>query len=267
MNKMTKKRSAAKAIRRSFYATAAGALMAAGLTVSPASAYSQTCGKYGDSPSFACVAFSGFSGQQTWGYPVDSNGHNCTNYVSYRLNQNGVKNPGNLGNAKDWNDNATRYGLRVDNRPAVGSVAVWEAGSGLAGSFGHVAYVDAVADSYIDVSEDNYGGTSMRKRYFVGQWGWPNSFVHFNDVNSSAPRDQASVTSQYVMIHQGGNINVKVGLNDSWVKILSSQAADIQAAGNRFFFRDSNKQLWGKEGVSGTWYHLADWVDEYQPIG
>lgn len=146
---------------------------------SPASAYAMTCGSYGSTPSFSCVSFSGFSGQQPWGYPVDTNGHNCTNYVSYRLWQDGVPNPGNLGNALDWDDNAVAYGLTVNGTPAAGSVAVWEAYSGPALESGHVAYVDKVTSTYIDISEDNYGGTSMKKRFYVGQSDWPDHFIHF----------------------------------------------------------------------------------------
>ncbi|GAA2048970.1 hypothetical protein GCM10009839_63410 [Catenulispora yoronensis] len=150
-------------------------------------AYDITCGAYGQTPSFACVSYTGYTGQQPWGYPVDANGHNCTNYVTYRLWQNGVTNPGNLGNAMDWDENATAYGIPVNNTAATGAVAVWEAYSGPALETGHVAYVEAVTSTYIDISEDNYGGTTMKKRFYVGQSGWPDHFIHFKDVPSTPP--------------------------------------------------------------------------------
>lgn len=152
----------------------------------PAQAYTKLCGNYGDTPSFTCVSFSGFNGQQPWGYPVDANGHNCTNYATYRLWQNGVSKPANLGYAKDWDNNAPQ-GVPVNGTPSVGAIAQWEAYSGPALESGHVAYVDAVTSSYIDVSEDNYDGTTMTKRFFVGQSGWPDHFIHFKDVTPAAP--------------------------------------------------------------------------------
>ena len=149
-----------------------------------AQAHTITCGSYGATPSFTCVGGTGYSGQRPWGYPVDANGHNCTNYVSYRLWQNGANNPGNLGNAYEWDNRAASYGILVDGTPAVGSVAVWEINHAPAMGSGHVAYVEAVTSSYIDISEDNYGGTTMRKRFFVGQADWPDHFVHIKDVAS-----------------------------------------------------------------------------------
>jgi len=143
-----------------------------------AQAYDITCGAYGQTPSFNCVSYTGYTGQRPWGYPVDANGHNCTNYTSYRLWQNGVANPGNLGNAPDWDDNASGYGIPVDNNPTMGSIAVWEVSA--YAPAGHVAYVEAVTGSYIDISEDNYGGTTMLKRFYVGQANWPSHFIHFN---------------------------------------------------------------------------------------
>jgi surface antigen len=162
------------------------ALVLAGMVglAAPALAYTMTCGNYGDTPSFSCVSYSGYHGQQPWGYPVDANGHNCTNYASYRLWQNGVANPGNLGNAKDWDNSAVGYGITVNNTPAAGAIAVWEANSAPAGASGHVAYVDAATGSYIDISEDNYGGTSMRKRFYTGESAWPDHFIHFKDLDT-----------------------------------------------------------------------------------
>jgi hypothetical protein len=113
--------------------------------------------------------------------------------VTYRLWQNGVSNPGNLGYAKDWDESAIGYHIPVDNTPAVGAVAVWEAYSGPALAEGHVAYVDSInTDGSINISEDNYGGTTMRKRFYVGQSGWPDHFIHFKDLTAAPPPSQWS---------------------------------------------------------------------------
>lgn len=164
---------------------------------SPIRPYSVICGDTTKPPNFDCVAFSGFAGQRVWGYPAGINGHNCTNYASYRLWQNGVINPGYLGDAKDWDNNAIAYRIPVNKTPAKGSIAVWEAFSGLAQDTGHVAYVDAVSGSgsnlVIKVSEDNYGGTTMRKTFRVGRTGWPDHFIHFKDMSQDSLIDKVPV--------------------------------------------------------------------------
>lgn len=123
---------------------------------------------------FSCVSFTGYSGQSTWGYPVDGRGHNCTNYAAYRLAQNGAGNPGNLGNAYEWDNNARAKGFVVDGNPVVGSIAQWESN--------HVAYVEAVTSTYVEITDDSYGGTTTRTRYLRGQSDWPSSFIHIKDA-------------------------------------------------------------------------------------
>src|ERR671912_95046 len=55
-------------------------------------------------------------------------GHNCTNYVAYRLIENGMP------NVRPWDGsgNATNWGVAMsritDSTPTVGSVAWWKAG-------------------------------------------------------------------------------------------------------------------------------------------
>jgi surface antigen len=96
-----------------------------GLTATSASAQATLC----SSPNYGydCVAFSGYHGQSTWGYPLDGRGHNCTNYAAYRLAQNGAANPGNLGDAYSWDNSAAAKGFPVNGTPVVGSIAQWEA--------------------------------------------------------------------------------------------------------------------------------------------
>ena len=81
---------------------------------------------------------------------------NCTSYVAWALVANRQRIdwfvPGAM-NAWNWPHVARLSGLVVDDRPAVGAVAVW---TRLARPFGHVAYVTGLhADGTIDVAEYN----------------------------------------------------------------------------------------------------------------
>ena len=60
--------------------------------------------------------------------------------------------------AADWEDWARENGYRVDVRPRVGDIAVWDRNVG-AGPQGHVAFVETVArDGGVFVSERNLNG-------------------------------------------------------------------------------------------------------------
>ena len=109
-------------------------------------------------------------------------GHNCTNYVAFRMIQSGMP------NVRPWegSGNATYWGTSMpkitDSTPTVGSVAWWKAGVYPAGSAGHVAYVEKVVDSNtIIVSQDSWGGEFSWAR-ITRDRGWPSGFIHFNDL-------------------------------------------------------------------------------------
>jgi surface antigen len=58
---------------------------------------------------------------------------------------------GGIGNAKQWDDNAARFGIPYGSTPKVGSVAVRNAGY-----WGHVAWVESInGDGTINISEYN----------------------------------------------------------------------------------------------------------------
>lgn len=92
-----------------------------------------------------------------WGM---SPGHNCTNYVAWKLIEDGVERPEtNPGDAATWAARAEDDGYLVDDRPEVGAVAQWEALAGGNGPDGHVAYVEQLnEDGTIVVSEDYWHG-------------------------------------------------------------------------------------------------------------
>ena len=108
-------------------------------------------------------------------------GHNCTNYVAYRMVKAG------LPNVRPWSGsgNATNWGVEMrkitDQQPRVGAVAWWRANVPGAGSAGHVAYVERViSPTEIVISEDSWGG-EFHWRKLVKGTGWPSGFIHFVD--------------------------------------------------------------------------------------
>ncbi len=110
-------------------------------------------------------------------------GHNCTNYVAYRLIQNGMP------STRPWegNGNASNWGVAMasltDQTPRVGAVAWYQPHVTPAGGSGHVAYVEAViSDTEIIVSEDYWGGNFYWRRITKTGGGWPSGFIHFNDA-------------------------------------------------------------------------------------
>ncbi len=108
-------------------------------------------------------------------------GHNCTNYVAYRMVKAGMP------NVRPWSGggNATYWGREMaditDQQPRVGAVAWWRANVPGAGSAGHVAYVEKViSPTEIIISEDSWGGDFHWRKLSKGT-GWPTGFIHFVD--------------------------------------------------------------------------------------
>ncbi len=117
-------------------------------------------------------------------------GHNCTNYVAYRLIRDGApRNLANMYNATDWARDARKHGYPVDGIPAVGSVAQWMRGSPNISYAGHVAYVEAVGPNSITVTEDNYPSGPLQVRVITrNDPAWPSNFINFRTpVSTVAP--------------------------------------------------------------------------------
>lgn len=146
-------------------------------------------------PGIGCISGFGYNGTSTWGYPVDGQGNNCTNYAAFRLAHNGAGNPGNLGNAGSWGANARAKGFAVDDNPAVGSIAWFNYGHRWAPGSGHVAYVEAVNGSEISLSDSNWQGGSKRWRVRRGEWPWPSGFIHIHDVAVPPPIGEGTFVS------------------------------------------------------------------------
>ena len=131
-------------------------------------------------------------------------GHNCTNYVAYRLVKAGMT------NVRPWmgDGNAYAWGTLnpeiTDGVPVKGAVAWWGANRAPMSSSGHVAYVEKViSSSEIIISEDNWKGEFFYKRVTKSGGGWPSGFVHLKDSRTpAAPRYDAELVSQSVWTHK-----------------------------------------------------------------
>ena len=109
-------------------------------------------------------------GNDPWGFTK----RQCVSYVAWRLDRAGraVFSRQGWGSASGWDDVARRRGVTVTSRPAVGSVAQWNAGESsrlyvsgsgsgtfAAGSYGHVAWVTRVfSDGSVQVAQYNGNG-------------------------------------------------------------------------------------------------------------
>jgi surface antigen len=140
---------------------------------------------------YGCISGSGYSGQTTWG--SWGPGHNCVSYTAYRLSRNGAVKPwaGRIGNGNEWDEMARGAGINVDQNPAVGSIAQWDTGSA-----GHVAYVETVTATYIEISEDAYltdtsGYSSTRRLERNGSTFAGAEFIHIRDQQPPQPPSDA----------------------------------------------------------------------------
>ena len=115
----------------------------------------------------------------------------CTSFAAFRLsNVNGFEIPAAYGNANEWGYRARREGYRVDNTPAIGSIA-WST----AGTYGHVAWVSNVIGDEIEIEEYNYGiRESYNKR--VVKANTMTGFIHFKDLaGGSVGNSQSSAST------------------------------------------------------------------------
>ncbi|MGC1238480.1 MAG: CHAP domain-containing protein [Acidimicrobiales bacterium] len=129
-----------------------------------------------------------------WATSNASGYHNCTLYVAYVLQLEGVDlswsdNAGPSSKGAGWAKDATANPKdRVDQAPTIGAVAQWN-GNGV--NDGHVGFVTnyvpgAKGVGYIDVVSDNLnssnGGYTDKFRIFEGSPYWPDNFIHFDDL-------------------------------------------------------------------------------------
>ncbi len=133
----------------------------------------------------------GYGANNTRMYWRMYSGHNCTNYVAYRMVQAGMPNERpwvGSGMAYNWGNALPRI---TDARPTVGAVAWWDRYDNGTGSSGHLAYVERVVSAdEIVISEDSWSGDFHWRTITRDSGRWPTGFIHFVDKavqNTTAP--------------------------------------------------------------------------------
>jgi surface antigen len=182
-------------ISRLVGAIVATLLGAATLTLAPAAQASSTTLCTGSIP---CLLLghsdAGYALVSVASYWNQTPGHNCTNYVAYRLSHGGrlVARPPGTGSAWTWGEAARTAGVPVDDSPTVGAIAWWPASSSTPG---HVAYVEEVmSDGSVLVSEENLT-SDFKWRHMTRGTGWPSGFIHYPKSDGSPSGVFTSVSS------------------------------------------------------------------------
>ena len=113
----------------------------------------------------------------------------------------------------DWAESARKAGIKVDNTPAVGSVAMWYNINNT--GQGHVAWIAEVRGDYITIEDYNYIGGKYNMRILRISNSGINYFIHFKDIKSTG-----SYYSAPKMINHTGNVKVllEAKLDDIFVQ-------------------------------------------------
>jgi surface antigen len=102
----------------------------------------------------------------------------CTSFAAWALySRNGFIMPFN-DNANKWGPDAAKRGYRVNATPAVSSIA-WSS----AGTYGHVAYVVAVATGSVTIEEYNHNYTGKYDKRSVPASSFT-GYIHFKDIRA-----------------------------------------------------------------------------------
>jgi surface antigen len=177
-------------------------------------------------------------------------GHNCTNYVAWRLIQDGVARPDtNPGDATNWAVNAKTDGYPVDHTPLVGAVAEWDGSAGGNGSLGHVAYVEKVNDDgTILISEDFWhNGDQLGPLTYrtIPVFGVSN-FIHYADMST--------------WLRSGTLLGDQWGVRASGLDPTTQGIAAINIGGSAEVFYSENGQLWQSHQGADAWTSTATGV-------
>ncbi|MGN6753333.1 MAG: CHAP domain-containing protein, partial [Intrasporangium sp.] len=184
------------------------------------------------------VLCTGYDGCVTTGYPeagykaVSSTsywsqyvGHNCTNYVAYRMTKNGMPaaRPASLtGNASNWGPS---FPMETNENPAVGSIAWWDTSFSASG---HVAYVEKVVSSTeIIISEDNWAGDFRWRRITLGGGLWPKGFIHLKDQGPTV----AVPAHTFQLAKPARILDTRTGLGAVKAVVPAGGAVTLQVAG------------------------------------
>ena len=157
----------------------AGTLVAGVLSLTPSAAHAETTLCSGKSFDQVMKCDPGWAVNMMFMHWRMYRGHNCTNYVAWRLTRDGVQEPSYLlGNARSWADRAKRHGVPVSTTPQVGAVGAWPGRN-------HIVYVEQVGPGWLLLTEDSWSSKRYR-RYIarVGERNYPTKFIHFAGKNA-----------------------------------------------------------------------------------
>ncbi len=152
----------------------AGTLVAGMLSLTPSPAHADTTVCTGKSFDDVMKCDPGWAVNMMFMHWRMYRGHNCTNYVAWRLTRDGVPEPKYLlGNARSWADRAKRHGVPVNSTPQVGAVGAWSGRN-------HIVYIEQVGPGWLLISEDSWSSKRYR-RYIArkGERSYPTKFIHF----------------------------------------------------------------------------------------
>lgn len=152
----------------------AATLVAGTLSLTPSAAHAETTLCSGKSFDEVMKCDPGWAVNMMFMHWRMYRGHNCTNYVAWRLTRDGVPEPDYLlGNARSWADRAKRHGVPVNSTPQVGAVGTWSGRN-------HLVYVEQVGPGWLLMTEDSWSSKRYRRyRAYKGERGYPTKFIHF----------------------------------------------------------------------------------------
>ncbi|MCU1537393.1 MAG: hypothetical protein JWP82_1744 [Humibacillus sp.] len=172
---------------------------------------------------------SGYSSVSSTSYWRQSTGHNCTNYVAYRMVRGGMPNtrPASLtGYASNWGPS---FASQTNSTPAVGSIAWWDTSYS---STGHVAYVEKViSNDEVLVSEDNWGGDFRWRKVTRSGGRWPQGFIHLNDVGTPPAGSQTGPRAFEPLPTPGRLVDTRSGVGVAAGAVSGGTDATVQVTG------------------------------------
>ncbi len=142
----------------------------------------------------------------------------CTSFVAWRLNSrnkvgftNQYKGASKWGNAKTWGTVAKSLGITVNTTPAVGAVAWWDTGT-----YGHVAWVEAVNGSNVTIEEYNWSKVGGYSERTISKSN-PTGYIHIKDLSNPEPAplpSNAWITASRTEIEKGQSVTFNFGISN-----------------------------------------------------
>ena len=159
--------------------------------------------------------------QSFWGMTA---GHNCTNYVAYRLTHGRlVARPPGTNSAMTWGPAAVPAASRSTTSLPSAPCVVGGRSRRAPATSGHVAYVEAVLPGALLVSEDNLHGDFRWRLMTRSDGTWPSGFIHYPASDGSPTGEFTSVTSPEAGTARLLGLGDRIPTAPSWQPDLSGE--------------------------------------------